>query len=305
MGRIHLLGRLTTGVFSVLMVCSPLMADSTVQERLAGWREYLIKTGKACSVRCYNPDGMALVEMGPNCLPDLMETCRQEKDPGVLKFVNELVYTMSRFSPFWYSEEPTTRPGRDYQRKHNEDIPFLSMRVDSSLTKVVPYPAYVLAERDKLVEWWDRRKSFSKQCSVEEIRALTGRSREEFHNYDKAKHREWQKRIWVYGIYSIPACIDAVSEDDNPIAFCDFLRVAHPRAYGELSKTHDNPAIATLVSDKYPSKQSKIKVICEWWDEFGKTYTNLEDLYSPINNRVNKLRTELLETQPATQPDAR
>lgn len=277
-------------VISLVLLFSSVSSGSEAQERLALWRAHILSKGNLGGVEYDSDDFRALVQMGPNCLPEVFSAYRQEADPHVLYYYSGLIRRIAHFDVFRYSKEPLIIHG--YQLQCTENIPFLSMQVGKNGLSVLPHPLYITVQRDKLVQWWDQRASFLKRDQMTaKIRAATGKSHQEFLEYDKVKAQQLFK-LRVYGIYNIPYFLDIIDRDNNPIIFCEFLRISGHPEYRALPMTNDVVANSWKADGKYPTRELKVKLICDWWKKAAKTYNNLGNLYSEIDRRIKKLSNQ-------------
>jgi len=280
--------RLNFGLIILLMFLSSMSPASKIEERLALWRAHILSKGKAgTGVALDSEHYRGLVQMGPNCLPEVFSAYRQEADPYVLHCYRGLIGRIAHFTFFRYSEKPLKIMGYEFQC--TKDIPFLSLRVGEHGRTVLRHPQRTILQRDKLIQWWDQRESFLKRRGVlHKIRTMMGSTYEKFVEYDATKAQEFFK-LRVYGIYNIPYYLDIIDQDNNPIIFWDFLRLTNHPEFQNLQMTGDMVSNTRKVDSKYPTRQSKIKLICDWWNKASKTYTALAPLYSQIDRRVKKL----------------
>ncbi|MHC4656645.1 MAG: hypothetical protein ACYTDW_12575 [Planctomycetota bacterium] len=282
--------RLNLGVISLLLLFSSVSSASEAQERLALWRAHILSKGNLGGVEYNSDDFRALVQMGPNCLPEVFSAYRQEADPHVLYYYSGLIRRIAHFNVFRYSKEPLKING--YELQCTENIPFLSIQIGKNGLSVLPHPLYITVTKDKLVKWWEQRASFLKRDQIAtKIRAATGKSHQEFLEYDKIKAQQLFK-LSVYGIYNIPYFLDIIDQDNNPIIFCEFLRISGHPEYNALRMTSDVVANTWKADGKYPTRELKVKLICDWWKKAAKTYTNLGNLYSEIDRRIKKLSNQ-------------
>lgn len=280
----------TLVLVTLALLFSVELEASEVQNRLALWRAHILSKGNLGGVEYDSDDYRALVQMGPNCLSEVFSAYRQEANPHVLYYYSGLIRRIARFDFFRYSEEPLKMNG--YQLQCTENIPFLSMKIGKNGLSVLPHPLYITVKRDKLVQWWEQRASFLKRDKIiTKIRAATGKSRQEFLEYDKIKAQRLFK-LSVYGIYNIPYFLDIIDQDNNPIIFCDFLRISGHPEYRALRMTSDVVANTWKADGKYPTRELKVKLICDWWKKVAKTYTHLPNLYSEMEHRVKKLNNQ-------------
>lgn len=272
----------------LLSLFSSVCAASKVQEELGLWRAHILSKGKAgTGVALDSEHYRGLVQMGPNCLPKVFSAYGQEADPYVLHCYRGLIGRIAHFTFFKYSEKPLKKLGYEYQC--TKDIPFLSLRLGEDGWTVLRHPQRTILQRDKLIQWWDQRESFLKRRGVlHKIRTMMGSTHEKFVEYDRTKAQEFFK-LRVYGIYNIPYYLDIIDQDNNPIIFWDFLRLTNHPEFQDLQMTGDMVLNTRKVDSKYPTRQSKIKLICDWWNKASKTYTALAPLYSQIDRRVKKL----------------
>ncbi len=274
---------------------------SEVGEKLASWREHILTKGNLGGVEYNSKAYQELIEMGPNCLPDLFIAYRDEQNLHVLYYYEGLIRRIGRFDFFMYSKESLKK--NNYELQCTEDIPFLNEEIGENGRPVLPQSLRIVAKRDKLLQWWNQRESFLKRGKViEKIRTSSGSTRDKFIEYNKTKYRQLSK-LHVYGIYNIPYYIDVIEQDNNPIIFCDFLRMIYREEYRAISPTSDVVENTWKVDSKYPTRISKLEIICKWWAENRDKYTKLTDLYKEINQRMEKL-CPTTTTQPDVDPNA-
>ncbi len=275
----------TLFIFLVIFL-SCVSPASQVTDRLSLWREHIVNKGNFGGVEFSSEHFRALVEMGPNSLPEVFEAYRTEEDPHVLNYYRILIERVAHFNFFRYSRKPLKVMG--YQYQCTEDIPFLSMEVREKALPAVRYPKRAFMQKDKLIAWWDRRETFLLRTDfIDNVREITGNSIQQFRSYDQQKTRRFHK-LRCFGIYNIPYFIDTIEQDNNPIIFCEFLRTTNHQLYQQLEMGNGLTSDIRKVSDLYPTSSAKIALICDWWSDVNKTYSNLEQLFSQIDTRVKK-----------------
>jgi hypothetical protein len=285
--------RLSLGLLSLVLFLPSISNASEVQERLTLWRNHIVTKGNIGGVEYDSDHYRTLVKIGPNSLPEVFSAYRKEEDPHVLYYYSGLIGKIAHFDFFRYSEKPLNIHGYEYQCMG--DKPFLSILVGKYGISDLPHPQYIMITKEKLIRWWDQRKQFLQRTeTVDKIRTIIGRQHEEFLKYNKIIAREFSK-LHVYGIYNIPYYIDLIDQDNNPIVFCDFLRISNHPEFQNIEMTNDVVLNTWKANSKFPTRESKIALICDWWDKVGKSYIGIDDLYVKIDSHVKKLRKKSLK----------
>ena len=278
-------------ILTMLLFCPFVaLADSEVQEKLSLWRNHIITKGNWAGVEI-NDDFHSLANMGPNILPEVFAAYQNEESTHVLYYYGMLIKVLAHFDFYAYSREPLIIVGYQYQDLSKEK-PFLSIEYAADGLSVLRGKDMVLMKRDKLLQWWNQRNSFTKRKdALSEIRSFTGKTRKEHLDFNKVKARNFFKTR-VYGIYNIPHYIDLIDQDNNPFVFCEFLRISNHPEFQAFDMTKDLVSNGFKVEERYQTRESKIDLICEWWNEEKNKYTNLENLYNEINQKVERICPE-------------
>ncbi len=275
-------------IVGLTLACLGGTANATdVQSTLAQWRKHIVeKSSYGVLVELNSDYYQSLLEIGPNCLPEVFAAYREEQDDHVLRCYEMLVARVGHFDFYHYSVKPLSIRGYEFEEKGGK--PLLSKEIDSRGLYANDNPSQ---DRDKLVQWWDQRESFKRERAARknEIRELTGKDKKSFQAFDRRKARAFAK-LKVYGIYALPDYLDIINDDNNPAVFCEFLRVSNHQAFQTLKMTGDTVGDARLVDEAYPTRKQKIDLICAWWSQFGETYKDLKNLHVEIDERVGKMR---------------
>jgi len=101
----------------------------------------------------------------------------------------------------------------------------------------------------------------------------------------------------MYGIYNLPLYAKLVLEDNDPIAFLEFLRVANHPAYQDKEISHDMTRNVRTMNDKYPTRKMKEELIQDWWAKKRGEFSNLGQLQATLDAL---LKREPTDSQPAT-----
>lgn len=273
----------------LLLVCLFLnMAHaSEITDKIDSWKAHIIEKGNYAGKEFDSPDYKSLVKMGPNCLPELFEAFRDEWDLHVSYYYSELIRRIAHFDFFLYTVGSHKVFGTKYKVKHDEDLPFLSEVIDHGKSQYEKH----FNSKYKLLKWWDQRKTFLKRGNFKQsLRAITGESNQDFVKYDKLKSRKMAK-LHGYGIFNIPYYIEVIASDNNPIVFCEFLRISNHKEFQVLKMTNDKVLNVNKAQAKYPTVEAKIKLISDWWTGIGHTYTSLTELHIEIDKSIKKLST--------------
>lgn len=273
-------------IFSVaLSACLAMLSDtSDVVDTLQQWREHIVAKGNLGGVELDSEHYRSLVALGPNCLADVFPAYAREDNPHVLYYYALLIRRVGHFDAFRYSKTPLNIAG--YEFKYDGEKPFLSTEIGEGAPAP---PASLFAERDKLVHWWEERESFLRREGAKAmIHEITGCEASEFSQYDKRKAREFAKSS-VYGIYNIPLLIAIIEEDNNPIAFCELLRISNHPEYQRLKLTGDVVENARVVASTHPTKEQKVAFICTWWQRSAGSFVKLQSLHRAISDQVEEL----------------
>lgn len=261
--------------------------ETTVQEALVLWRSHILEKGNLGGIEYDSEHYRTLVETGPNCLSEVFSAFRQEADLHVVYYFTGLIKRIAHLDFFGFSKTPLSIMGYEYHC--TGERPILSLEMGQNGLPVLRHPERTIFKRDRLLQWWDQRVSFlERQGMSDTIRQITGRTDEEFLLYDKGKAREFQK-LGVYGIYNIPDYLARIDQDNNPIVFCDFLRISNHPEFKALHPTKDVISNTRKANSKYASRQQKVELVRKWWEKAGATFTRLQSLHAEIAGRVANL----------------
>jgi len=270
----------------------PFAEVRTVHESLTGLSaKELLEKERAWRLKCmeispavYELHGTsdyqkALNVLGYNILPDLMNLIRKETN-SVLRweFAEQVPFPFYR-----YSRSHRTREGDfDYFDAMEEPAPFLSIEVDPNTNALMNRD---IDKASMLVQWWDQREAFLKRDGAPgKLREILGRTPEEYAAFDMQRWRKLEKCFFSYGIYNIPYFVEVIAEDNNPILFCEFLRMCCIERYRELNPVPGIPHMVVITQNAYPAQEDNTKVICAWWEENADKFTRLEDLHEAIES---------------------
>jgi hypothetical protein len=282
----------------LLVVCCTVGIDLEVANDIAQYRRDLEAIGMHMETNLLRTSAacMRLDARGPNSLPEMAEALADESDPRVLRFYNHLFFRCSRAWPYRYSSTHYRSYGLDIVDTEPAKHPWFSLHVGPD--GLGDWEA-ILPMRDLYVRWWREHESFPKPDALKAVfRGITGKTDEEFSKYDESRARLLWRDVEIFGIMAYPSYVDLVAEDNNPISFLDLL-VSWPQSeincigHGKTRLEDAKNATAT-----FPTRESKAKVICHWWDDNKSAFTRLTDLYSEIDTRVTKMRKDFLKDAP-------
>lgn len=263
-------------------------ADSNIVEEISLWRNDIVSDKYPLDNTGFRSEYSAkLAKRGANVLPYFFEAYKIETDPNVLWRYQGLIQSCSRFEFFNYSRKALVLRGMDLQCLDQNDLPFLSLELGANKRPVQPFFERTIFQRDKLVQWWSEHNTFTKRNDViDKIRTATGRTKEQFLSLTENQARQFDK-LKVFGIYNIPYYIDAIEQDNNPVALVEFLRIGGSPEYQRLfNLPYDLSEFSRMADNAYPSKFQKKSLICLWWTENKDKYAKLEDLYAEIEKRM-------------------
>jgi hypothetical protein len=257
---------------------------SEVTDLIAKWREHIVTNGLLGNgVAMHSDYYKILCDRGPNILPELMAAYEAESDPYVIYNYGGLIKQVSGFETYVYTEESRVEYGLEL-KDTSKDKPVLSAKKDEIYG---PLDKAATVQRDVYLRWWKQKDSFlGRSDTGAKMSLATGKTSKEFASYDLKKYRSLSKDVLVYGIYNIPAYVDAVGKDNNPVAFCEFLKVSRHQAYRDLPMTGEPPRNAQIAQDAYPTREAKVELIRQWWAGAKDKYTNLPELRKEIDKSV-------------------
>lgn len=268
----------------VVTLCGTGSAVLAGADRAAGhlglWREHILARGNLGGIELNSPDYEALVAMGPSCLPLVMEAYRAEQDPHVAYYYGMLIRRIAHFDFFRYSSTPKRIAGQEFL--YEGEKPLLSFDVGDQALKG---PAKALAMRDTMVAWWRQRGAFLQRDVRAEVKAAALRTGTQTDNEGASGFREFGK-LAVYGIYNIPGYINIIRQDNDPIVFSEWLRITNHPEFQTLMLRGDLAENGRMSNARYPSVESKMRLVCSWWPENRSRFSGLTELQSGIDQSI-------------------
>lgn len=230
---------------------------------------------------------LKIADLGPNVLPHLALMIREEKNHNLRCRLGHCFEFISRFKPYIFSPDPLPEGLPEYRKIYDQnldDLPELSL-------PSIKGGAYGWNDVrvNKLLDWWDITSDFSsKGLGIIIIRDICGVTPNDFANYDWGKFRLFEKKIKIYGIFNLPYYFQSIAEDNNPIVFTDFLIQYKIELYRKLEPTENHPNNVLLAQNEYPTREDKLKIVCEWWIDEKNKFSELKDLYESINTSYSQ-----------------
>lgn len=239
---------------------------------------------------CQPEDGVTssiLASMGPNILDalaaalDSPERFAGANTASQYMFV-DLFEQVSAFMPCFCNGDGTIESlhGATSCKPISQTLPWLRWNVPGD-TQVTVAPLFT--------KWWRERDSFP-DCAelVRRIRAITGNSESQYEHYDACVAVELSIQVFPYGVFSIPAFIEVIAEDDNLCMFQEFLRLYLAGTSHSLCRTSDCRECLTLVRKIFPSRVERLCFIRNWWHETKDGFSALKRLYSNIEEQIDR-----------------
>lgn len=263
------------------------LSSKELLEKERAWcLEYLERCPPSFHLHGDSPYRKALKELGYNTWPDVADMLRTETNPSL----REEFARIFDFKFYRYTYGKNAK-GLTYLEDVSDDpLPFLSIEVDANTGGEIDRS---IDQVSMLLEWWDRRETFLKRDGAcEKLREITGRTPEDFAVFNRVRSRWLKKCFSAYGIYNLPYYLELIAEDNNPILFWEFLYGHRVEMYRALNPKPPLENLIGVVQAAYPTREDKMKVICEWWEENANKFTRLEDLHEAIDNVLKQHCTE-------------
>jgi len=289
----------------VLLLCLPVYSEvangpkedsEQMTALIARWRTHILATinkgGKGVATQGSN-DYWKLFWGGARYLPAVIEAYRTETDESVADCLAWLIYGQTLFGYEIYMlpcSDPVAEVKDMWQKEINPGD--VSEQGGNSEGFEDWKRLTVWERRSKLLAWWDHRRDFL-ECAplAERIHQVLGRSPAELHALnDSVSPRA--NGLCLYGIYGLPCFLDAVSDNNNPYIFSEFLRIM--RSW-EREDTWTSSKVSVVshvweLDARFPTRESKLRYLNEWWQRKQQDYQCLPDLADALQRRFDAAR---------------
>lgn len=238
---------------------------------------------------------VALVDKGPNALPELVSGYLVETDAFRRRSYAGAISRVGHFWPYTYASSTTESVSSDAVNSELAALPETrdelagSIDVSKEHTDSGASEAYQKA----LQQWWDNREKIVQSDKIRVryanlAHALDGVTSETVNDLEvPGGPVEQFRRLTPYGIFALPSVINAAAKDNNDFAFLEFLRLTNDGLYTELWKGWGRGAYNVRM--KFPTAEQKRRKIAEWWQANEGTFTELPFLYTALENAVKQM----------------
>jgi hypothetical protein len=190
-----------------------------------------------------------IYDQGPNLIPFVVASLRQETDPELLRMLHVWLRTTAGIELFSRQDKPPSEVYREWDQR-DRHLPSL---------------------RDNFIAEWDRGDYDAPERRLANLL-------EKYRSVEPAQvHR---RELWpgkYYGVFGIPVLIEEIGEHNSFYAYATFLW-----SIGERT-------VPVLDVDQVSSLETKVAVIQEWWSGNHQKFTRLPALYQKIDAAVKAL----------------
>jgi hypothetical protein len=222
-----------------------------------------------------SPEYLAAREKGVAILPELADRLSSSEDEMTIRIYLLLFKYITHFHPYVYSNTTDEILGQNYYDPNTDDLPFLhrSLYEHKELRR----------ERDDLLDWWKNiRKTISFPDHLKRMRLLIQSANGDAADFTWDTYRAFSRAFKNYGIYNVPAYVTLIKEDNNALAFLEFLKVSSHPIY-QQGKMSGNP-LENLqqIANVYPSHEKRVAIAIAWWESEAEKFNQLPELLSAL-----------------------
>lgn len=217
------------------------------------------------------PEYLAAREKGVAILPELTERLSKEEDDMTIRIYLLLFKYITHFNHYVYSNATDEILGQNYYDPNTDDLPFLHKSLDEH--KDLRY------ERNELIDWWKNiRKTISFTEHLKRMRLLIQSANGDAADFTWDTYRAYNRVFINFGIYNLPAYITLIMEDNNALAFLEFLRVSSHPIYQQGNFSGNPLENLVQIVNAYPSHETRVAIAIAWWESKSEKYAQLPEL---------------------------
>lgn len=218
----------------------------------------------------------AVAAHGPNVLSEIIARYKTEDDISMRRQYAWLIRLTGKVALYTPHAGDTT---------WSQSTTFTAVLLPEE--KTLPPDELTLRLRDRTIQWLESDEI--RRGAAKEIENLTTASikNEKPSSPITAYSTSEFVRIKAFGIYNLPALIATAKQSNNPWAFLEFLRASgHRELYNSGSGANWIQRAQTMES-RFPTMESKSRLIDKWWKDKQHTYSNFPELQQAIDREVS------------------
>ena len=224
----------------------------------------------------------ALRQCGVAILPALRKRMTTADDFMLSRTYTILFTQLSGFVPYDYSTKHCKLMGMDLYEPDLNKLPYISLDVDMSED--------TSERRSRTLSWWDNLQDFDDfPAHLSKMREMIASAREGSVDFPWQEYRNYSRAFLNYGIFNIPAFITLIAEENNDLAFMEFLCVTAHEEYVTMKLIADRLYNLRYIARVWDSHEKRKQLVKEWWAENQSGYTVLPNLAKAIEEATKKL----------------
>ena len=229
------------------------------------------------------PAYLAILESSVPILEPLAKRMAVADDFILLNAYTALFGAITQFQGYPYAREHLVHGGLDFYESNRDDLPSFSYDMTKS------YPN-CYESREKLLECWRKREEFPPiEQRITLMRECKGPGGPADAAIALQDYRRYQRALINYGIFNLPVYITLIREDNNVLAFSEFLHVTRHPVLDKLKSSFNVFDNLKQVATTWPSHEERMLLVKKWWEAEGEKYKTLPTLAKAIEEAAEKL----------------
>lgn len=223
----------------------------------------------------------AILEQGPIIIDALIARFSKEEKQQLLYYGFSMLRTILGSSEYVYTRTPRVFHGIDYCDDSLDSLPYLNTELN-----VYKKPEQHWKE---LLAWWEiLRASNTYAERLNLMREVARDAKGDASAFPPQAYQSYRRALTNYGVYNIPVFITLIKEDNNALAFIEFLLVTRHPAYSALRPTADYADNLKRFAAAYPSQEERLKMVEAWWEKEAWKYQALPELSKAIEKAIKE-----------------
>ena len=258
-------------------------ADGDYEQRFVALEKFVAGKGwLGDGVIIGSGEYQAIQQCGVGILPALRKRMATANASMLPITYGRLFKRLAGFTPYYYSASPDKSRKMDIYEPDLKKLPYLSRDVDA--------PMNMLEQRSRILSWWDRLQDFDDfPAHLSKMREIIASAREGSVDFPWQEYRNYTRAFLNYGIFNIPAFITLIAEENNDLAFMEFLCVTAHEEYVTMKLIADRLYNLRYIARVWDSHEKRKQLVKEWWAENQSGYTVLPNLAKAIEAAAEKL----------------